>query len=162
MKLEEKDLYFVGYYYLKEFHGTYPVIKESDEILMKHCLRKVLNIKDQGIEMQIINLLYHEDANSIEKMTRAMFPELGQRTDSHERILFLYSQIQNIRKGVIAEQKEEQKEKENGLPEGAMYDSIEEYLQATGKKRYRMTKEQAIRGMNREDAFRETYGGQED
>ena len=38
------------------------------------------------------------------------------------------------------------------------YASIEEYTKATGK-RFRMLKEQKERGLSREEAFQEIYGG---
>jgi hypothetical protein len=42
--------------------------------------------------------------------------------------------------------------------EGVAYSSIEEYTRATGK-RFRMLKEQKERGLSREEAFQEIYGG---
>ena len=40
---------------------------------------------------------------------------------------------------------------------GEVFESIEDYKQKTGK-RFRMTKEQKQRGLEREDAFTETFG----
>ena len=42
--------------------------------------------------------------------------------------------------------------------ETVAYASIEEYTKATGK-RFRMLKEQKDRGLTREEAFQEIYGG---
>ena len=42
--------------------------------------------------------------------------------------------------------------------ETVAYASIEEYPKATGK-RFRMLKEQKERGLSREEAFKEIYGG---
>lgn len=44
------------------------------------------------------------------------------------------------------------------VPVGEVYESIEDYKAKTGK-RFRMLKDQKERGLSREEAFNETYGG---
>ena len=42
--------------------------------------------------------------------------------------------------------------------ETVLYESIQDYTTQTGK-RFRMTKDQKTRGLTREEAFNETFGG---
>jgi hypothetical protein len=49
-------------------------------------------------------------------------------------------------------------EEEQPQPQHSLYESIEDYTAKTGK-RFRMTKNQKARGLSRDEAFVEMYGG---
>jgi len=49
-------------------------------------------------------------------------------------------------------------EEEQPQPQHPLYESIEDYTAKTGK-RFRMTKNQKARGLSRDEAFVEMYGG---
>ena len=49
-------------------------------------------------------------------------------------------------------------EEEQPQPQHSLYEGITDYTEKTGK-RFRMTKNQKARGLSREEAFSEMYGG---
>ena len=59
------------------------------------------------------------------------------------------------KKKPVTQKKESAKTLDNLEP---IYESIQDYTTQTGK-RFRMTKDQKTRGLTREEAFNQTYGG---
>jgi len=178
MKLDRKDLYFVVTYYLEELNGKYPLVEtingKTDETmfyLLRHYLRSILKVRSTKVEMQVIDVLRDDKKNNIIRTGMAMFPEWRQRADSHDRILMIAKQLLHIKalaraavQEAIAPPTKDGGDKTKG--DGAsiqkdvsqpQYSSIQEYTDATGK-RFRMTKDQKARGLDREAAFREMFG----
>jgi len=61
-----------------------------------------------------------------------------------------------VRKSIMQTETEMAPQEEQ--PQGTLYESIEDYVNKTGK-RFRMTKDQKQRDLSREQAFTETFGG---
>jgi hypothetical protein len=165
MKLSKEDLYFVTAYYIEELNGKYPLVETVDGktnetmfYLLRHYVRSILKLRSTKIEMQIIDLLRNSKPQEITRTAFSLFPEWRMRADSHDRILCVGKNLLKIRALSRNQTEEPSIKEEKDLPDRPKFDTIEDY-ETTAGKRFRMKKEQKERGLTREQAFKELYGG---
>lgn len=172
MRLEREDLYLLLYDYVMNFRGTYPfVVFENGETsyfpgeLFKHFMRQMLRInhKTCGAEMDMIQIMREDSAKNIVKEAKRLHPILKKRNSCDDKFLYIKKEQARIRSACLQFHREKMAEASANLSDvksgkvAAEYSNIQEFTQMTGK-RFRMTKDQKERGLDREAAFQETYG----